>query len=481
MTLPFVALILTLLLGLAAFAVDLGWFYLNATRVQRSADSAALAGVVHMPYDFDQAETDALSLAGTNGYAVDADTTVTVAPVPSQQNQLQVTISDTIDTFFLRALGRETQEITRTARAEFIPPLPMGSPLNQFGDNPGCWPGGTPTGTCNNFWASIQGHYNGAGWGDLYSSRCLGWGNGSSCTGGTSPKGFNSSWRDRGYLYAVEVPAGATGGLVIELFDPAFRPNGTSASPIGDRYIQGTTTGPTIEFTLYEPTTTPLVLSSTTPVAGCSQSYTPSTWPGGTPPWTTLCTAPVSLGPGIYPLQVRIGQTTTRAHNRFSIRATASGVSPRVYALGDMSIYATTSGVTEFYLADVQPVHAGKTFTVELWDAGDASGSTSATVQIRGPGGTTYNCSWSSTKGDSGTSSTCIKTTEFGGDTNYTCSNCYNNHLLTFSVPLPANYTCTTDCWWKVRYTYPASLTVTDTTTWRAYIEGNPVHLVPSS
>jgi len=32
------------------------------------------------------------------------------------------------------------------------------------------------------------------------------------------------------------------------------------------------------------------------------------------------------------------------------------------------------------------------------------------------------------------------------------------------------------DCWWKVRYNYPDEST--DTTTWSAYIEGNPVHLV---
>jgi hypothetical protein len=473
---------LTLLLGLAAFAVDLGWFYLHATRVQRAADAAALAGVVHMPYDFDQAEIDATSLAGTNGYPVDADTSVTVEPVSGEQHQLQVTVEDTIQTFFLKVFGMNTQVIAQTARAEFIPPLPMGSPLNRFGDNPGCWPGGTPTGTCSNFWASIQGHYNGAGWGDLYSSRCRGWGNGTSCTGGTSPTGWNTAFRDRGYLYAIEVPSGATGNLTVQLFDPAFRPTSSGgASPIGDRYIQGTTTGPTVQYTLYQPTSTPLVLSSTSPVSGCSTSYAPSTWPGGTPGWTTLCTVSSSYGPGIYPLQVRIPQTNTRGHNRFSIRATAPGVTPRVYALGDMSIYATTSGVTEFYLAEVQPQHAGKTLNVELWDAGDASGSTSATVQVRGPGGTTYSCSWFSSKGDSGTSSTCSKTTAFGGDTVSSCTNCYNNHLLTLSVPLPTTYTCTTDCWWKIRYTYPSTLTVTDTTTWRAYIEGNPVHLVPSS
>jgi hypothetical protein len=40
----------------------------------------------------------------------------------------------------------------------------------------------------------------------------------------------------------------------------------------------------------------------------------------------------------------------------------------------------------------------------------------------------------------------------------------------------PADYTCAANCWWKVRYNYPGE--TTDTTTWSAYIEGNPVRLI---
>jgi RNase P subunit RPR2 len=47
---------------------------------------------------------------------------------------------------------------------------------------------------------------------------------------------------------------------------------------------------------------------------------------------------------------------------------------------------------------------------------------------------------------------------------------------MTFRIELPITYTCS-DCWWKMRYAYPAGFSVTDTTTWRAYIEGNPIHL----
>jgi len=49
LTLIWVASMLVLLLGASAFAVDLGWIYLNGARLQRAADAAALAGVVNLP------------------------------------------------------------------------------------------------------------------------------------------------------------------------------------------------------------------------------------------------------------------------------------------------------------------------------------------------------------------------------------------------------------------------------------------------
>src|SRR5690554_8077405 len=117
---------LFVLMGLAAFAVDLGWFYLNATRIQRAADAAALAGVVNMPHDFAQAQVDALELADINGYVnTTGVTSVEVLEVEDQPAQLEVRITDTVGTFFLKVFGRDTQVISRAARAEFVPPLPL--------------------------------------------------------------------------------------------------------------------------------------------------------------------------------------------------------------------------------------------------------------------------------------------------------------------------------------------------------------------
>jgi hypothetical protein len=43
-------------------------------------------------------------------------------------------------------------------------------------------------------------------------------------------------------------------------------------------------------------------------------------------------------------------------------------------------------------------------------------------------------------------------------------------------MDLPVGYSCT-DCWWRMNYAYPSDMN--DTTTWRAFMIGNPIHLVP--
>ena len=82
-TLILVAAVMLVLIGMAGFAVDLGWLYSQATEAQKSAESAALAGVVHMPisasevFDSSEAHDTALDIADRLGYRNDADGTVT--------------------------------------------------------------------------------------------------------------------------------------------------------------------------------------------------------------------------------------------------------------------------------------------------------------------------------------------------------------------------------------------------------------------
>ncbi len=70
-----------------------------------------------------------------------------------------------------------------------------------------------------------------------------------------------------------------------------------------------------------------------------------------------------------------------------------------------------------------------------------------------------------------GTEASCvIGTSKSGGGGKF------NNWTLTIWITLPVDYACAADCWWKVRYNYPGE--TTDTTTWSAYIDGNPLRLV---
>ena len=127
------AITMIVLFTACAFAVDLGSFYARASRIQRAADAAALAGVVWMPGDFAHAQTDALAVAAKNGFS----SGVTVTAVAGNPYQLKVTILDAhVPRFFSTILSKSPMTITRAAVAEFAPVVPLGSPDNRLGNDP---------------------------------------------------------------------------------------------------------------------------------------------------------------------------------------------------------------------------------------------------------------------------------------------------------------------------------------------------------
>ncbi len=142
------SLMMIVLLGMVSFAVDLGWAYLNQTRLQRAADAAALAGVVHLPAFVADATADAQAAAGANGFPVGGNTTITVTQL--SDNKLEVTLTTVIPTFFLRVLGMDTFTLVRKSTAEYVKPVPLGSDSNVFGN------GNDPS---QFFWAGIQAPY----------------------------------------------------------------------------------------------------------------------------------------------------------------------------------------------------------------------------------------------------------------------------------------------------------------------------------
>jgi Flp pilus assembly protein TadG len=477
--LPLIGFMLAVLMGLAAFATDLGWFYLNANRIQRAADAAALAGVIYMPDKFDTDASDtALQVAAANGFT-DGVSGVVVTPSkvqdasgPDSPFELKVTISVDVPTFFLKVFGEEAQTITRTATAEYLPPLPMGSPGSTFGNDPagGSWVG---------FWANIHGTYTDTKYGDAYSSWCPDKsGSGFGCASLPNP-----SWRDRGYLYGVDVPAGTT-SFTVSTLDLALHTPGGDHKRTGDHNtcVGCGGDGHTVVATLYYPDPTPLDVSDNVPVGGCTVVKPPEPELSASAPytWEVLCTV-TSPAPGIYPLEIKVDTPKKKDDtglNRYSLKVAGTGTTPRLYALGDMSIFNNITGSTsDFYLAEVDSAYRGKTFVVELYDPGDADYYVSNIISFLGPDGTTWIDGCTISTRDEVTDSWHSLTTHSAGDP---CTldatrpaHNYDGKWLQVQFQLPATYA---GGWWKVHYDYGA--TTQDTTTWRAYIIGSPLHLV---
>jgi Flp pilus assembly protein TadG len=128
------AFLLTILIGFSAFVVDLAWIWTNELKVQRAADAAALAGVVNLPGQVTAARSDAFDESRKNGYR-NGVSGVTVNPRqdPDNPRRMVVTVSAPVDTFFMGIFGFDQVRVTRTAKADFVLPVPMGSPLNYYG------------------------------------------------------------------------------------------------------------------------------------------------------------------------------------------------------------------------------------------------------------------------------------------------------------------------------------------------------------
>lgn len=462
---------LIVLIAASAFAVDLGWIYLNNSRLQAAADSAALAGVVNLPGFPAQATADAELAAASNGFPVPASATLTDSILAD--NEYQVELRASVDTFFLRVIGFDAFNLRQDATAEYIKPVKLGSPDNQFG------------GPSVNFWAAINGRYTEIQQGDPYASECINH-NGSSgpagCSGATNPE-----YRPGGYYYAVEVGSGSS-DLSVEFYDGGHfvSTGGSGTSDPRDTSWRPNwpDRGVFLTYNMYAPDTTPsdptdnssLVCSDTFPAYfENSLSFSQrnnghfNTWSG-----PNNCFVSGALTPGIYVLQ--LPSPDYEGSSKFGIRASVgSGPAPKVYGLLDMSIHVNfTSNQAEPYLAEVRPEHAGKTLEIDIWDLGDAPGSqTDAWITFYDSSGSRPDCSWTSTNGESATG----------------VSNCridigaqrFNAEWIYVQIPIPSSYTCNPSgplpaCWWKIQIN--SKLQPTDRTTWTARITGDPVRLI---
>jgi hypothetical protein len=172
------AILLPLLLVLVSAATDITYFYARNVEIQRIADSAALSGVVRMP-NFPDAKKHARLVATQNGAKSNVNNmTVTVDQITGSNRQIKVTVRDANVKLFFGQIFKDHWDITRTATAEYVSNIPLGSVLNQIGtgnlSGTGAAPGSVGAGlrpTSQNFWLTVQGPCAAKEQGDRVSTR----------------------------------------------------------------------------------------------------------------------------------------------------------------------------------------------------------------------------------------------------------------------------------------------------------------------
>jgi Flp pilus assembly protein TadG len=483
------ALCLMLLCVFVGFTVDVGGWYARAAQIQRGADAAALAGVVWMP-DYGEAQKYALEAAARNGFVDGAgNITVKVDKIPDNNRQLKVTITDGKASQFFSQLVRKGQTLTRAATAEYVLPVPLGSPKNTFGT------GDLLSGSDReNFWAAVNGYCAGHESGDKLLARYESYSTSSTNSACNNGSDQADDYDPNGYLYAIELGANAT-SLKLDVYDASFNRSGSAA----DMSLGGNSQTITTIFQIYDRNPTPLDLSNLTLIKTVTVSTNDSSYQNTWKNFYTW-TAPKA---GTYYVRVKtaVEATGSRGTNGFALRAYTgnsfstcttivgqtgySATCPQIHAVSDMSIFANLDGTTaDFYLAQVDPVHAGKTMRVTLFDAGEGASS----IQILDPNGNPATFSWTTacnppTPPSGGCSASSVSSLNVAGTGTQPYSNLqsnskYNDRYMTLDIQLPNNYATAYGgkTWWKVRYAVGNS--ATDRTTWSANIIGDPVHLI---
>jgi len=521
-----VALLTLTLVGLSAFAVDTGHWYLVGQQAQRAADAAALAGVVDLPGNQSGAYSLAQQYSTANGFQNGAASTTVTTGLDGTPTRLRVTVSRQVSNIFGPLLGVNTTTITKTAVADYAGPVPMGSPCNEFGDDPeGDGQRSSDCAAAGAFWVNVGSPGATKISGDAFQDGVCASGV-DGCSGST-----NTDYDPDGYIYTVTLRAPVS-NLTIQAFDPAqvyvgdnctntSEINLTGAAALGSkaplgvsnpstRYAAGN--GPfctgdqalgtqgliVTQFAVHSPGANPWDPQNW-PVA-CTKTFQPfrgdlskalnRTLGAGVynvngvadnfRRWVTLCTFPGTVPAGTYAIQVKtngLGADSEGGHNRFALRAYGSNSSDKsniaIAGFNKMGIYANTpSGTSKFFLGRVPVGAAGQVFNIHLFDIGDGATSGS-TITVLPP--TEYASSFSGCVGS--------------GVVNGNLSGCkisvnssYNGKWQTISVPIPSGYTCNmssaTGCWVTLAFYYGSGSTPSDTTSWTASIDGDPIRLV---
>lgn len=160
--------------------------------------------------------------------------------------------------------------------------------------------------------------------------------------------------------------------------------------------------------------------------------------------------------------------------NRFALRAQMAGASPgalQIYAVEKVSLFNNVpAGQSTFNVVRLDSSAAGKVLNLRFFDLGDASQP--VTSRVLQPDSTTPFASCTGVGPTDGALTDCEVTTTAATN---------GGKWQAIRIPIPSDYICTNDtspnaCWVRVRLTTSAGQS--DTTTWQASLDGNPVRLV---
>jgi Flp pilus assembly protein TadG len=108
---------MVVLLGFAALSVDLGLLYSVRRRMQTAADGAAIAGATALRdgQDYTKAAADVATINGftdsQNNVAVTVGEPTLPSPYPSGVTYVEVDITQTVPTYFMRVLGNKSMKV----------------------------------------------------------------------------------------------------------------------------------------------------------------------------------------------------------------------------------------------------------------------------------------------------------------------------------------------------------------------------------
>lgn len=482
------AIIMVPLLAISGMATDIGGWYAEGSKMQKAADAAALAGVVWLP-DLSKATAVANETARQNGFdSSKANITIVVGQISN--TDLRVSITDTDAPIFFSRFFMSSMTIKRESIATYVLPVPLGSPRNFFGT------GNLYTSDPEGMWASVNGWCAPKEQGDPFAVGFEGnWPtSGQVCPGSTANGQYRANPTSQ-YEYIISVPAVRALPIVVHLYSPAK----TTSSPDNNDGTNMTTT-----FTLRSPDNTPFddddnPITPCTPIGQSNpRAYAPNEVDNdatilGVGGWSAFCTIPTSAVGGNYVLGVRTlqGELGSNGSNQYAVMASYNGAGtacdsrtdttcPTVVGRNWISVLATsTASNANFFLAEIDPIHAGKQMEITLFDPGEGGNY----IQILAPNGVPVNFSYRTADGATGLTGSGTQLDVSGCNSSMTqigpnrASNCkFNERFVILTVDLPANYaTAYAARWWKINYVFSSA--VTDRSTWSVRIIGDPVHI----